>query len=86
LREFSVTLPVTCCGCDRPQAPVALRTASGHDTSAGSVGGGHSRLFVAFEGVAAVGIIITVYQTARRHMPEERNIVHFYWYCVFMYT
>lgn len=41
----------------------------------GNVGRGHSRLFVTFEGVTA---IITVYQTARRHMPEERNFVHFY--------
>lgn len=45
---------------------------------AGSVGGGHSRLFVTFEGVTDMGIIITVYQTARRHMPEERNFVNVY--------
>jgi len=44
---------------------------------AGSVGGGHSRLFVTFEGVTAMGII-TVYQTAQRHMLEERKFVHFY--------
>ena len=25
-----------------------------------------------------MSIIITVHQTARRHMPEERNFVHFY--------
>ena len=45
---------------------------------AGSVGGGHSLLFVTFEGVTAISIIITVYQTARRHMPEEHNFVHLY--------
>jgi len=45
---------------------------------AGSVGGGHSRPFFTFEGVTAMSFIITVYQTARCHMPEERNFVHFY--------
>ena len=35
-------------------------------------------IFVTYEDVTAVSIIITAYQTARRHMLEERNFVRFY--------
>jgi hypothetical protein len=40
--------------------------------------------FGTFEGVTVMSIIITVYQTARRQMPEGRNFVHFYLVHVFV--